>query len=107
MDNVHLVINLRHKDQFIRTCWFNRTLKVQDIKEFTKYKLYNHVEIPIENDQEMMEFCHSHQEYYKLYFTRIITIGGKEFLEATCPSQEDQERILQNDIRRKWINMIN
>ncbi|GBC05712.1 hypothetical protein RclHR1_06390012 [Rhizophagus clarus] len=51
----------------------------------------------------MMEFCHSQQEQYKLYFARIIVVGGKQFLEATFPSQGDQERILKKDETRIWI----
>ncbi|GBC02662.1 hypothetical protein RclHR1_04740005 [Rhizophagus clarus] len=54
-----------------------------------------------------MEFCHAQQDQYRLYFARIITVGGINFLEATFPSQEDKERILKHDETRKWIKYEN
>ncbi|GBB87623.1 hypothetical protein RclHR1_01410006 [Rhizophagus clarus] len=54
-----------------------------------------------------MKSCQLHQEHYILHFTRIIVVGGKQFLEATFLSQEDQKRTLKNDKKRNWIKYDN
>ncbi|GBB83462.1 hypothetical protein RclHR1_01020003 [Rhizophagus clarus] len=98
----HIVLNLRHKDRLIRTCWYEGNLKLKDIKEYMKYKLYKNVEEEIK-DKDQLELCRLYQEKYGLYYARIIEVGGKPHLEATFPSKEQQEGILMIEMNTNWL----
>ncbi|GBC05222.1 hypothetical protein RclHR1_06100002 [Rhizophagus clarus] len=81
--------------QIIRICWFAGALKLNDIKEYMKHKLYQHIQEDIKKE-DILEYC-------KLYYARLIEVGGKSYLEATFPLREEQERILTSDKVKNWI----
>ncbi|GBC04687.1 hypothetical protein RclHR1_05800014 [Rhizophagus clarus] len=95
MNKTHIELNLRHKDRIIRTCWYIGSLKLKDIKEYMKYKLYRNVEDQIK-EKDNLEICRLYQEKHRLYHARIIEVGGKPYLEATFPSKNFQDEIEKN-----------
>ncbi|GES90269.1 hypothetical protein GLOIN_2v1818800 [Rhizophagus clarus] len=92
----HIILNLRHKDRLIHICWYEGNLKLKDIKEYMKYKLYKNVEEEIK-DKDQLELCRLYQEKYGLYYAQIIEVGGKPYLEATFPSKEQQKDSKETD----------
>ncbi|GBC09915.1 hypothetical protein RclHR1_00920033 [Rhizophagus clarus] len=56
-----------------------------------KYKLYWMVKEEFKNDSELKNMCHLYQDKYKLYYTRIIVVGGYEIGKI----ETSQELVMQ------------